>query len=79
MRFTIKEVEKTHGRYPGKRWLVIEKGTANFALHTSLKMAQTTVRFLESGKAQFCECGTFVVSVPSRVVTHKCPNTGEYV
>lgn len=78
MGFSIKEVEKKHGRYPGKRWMVIEEGTANSAIHTSLLMAETTVRFLESGKARFCDCGIFVVGVPGRVHRHICPNTGEY-
>lgn len=77
MSFSMRTTEKRGGKYPGPRYVVVEDGTPNMAIHTNEKEALTSLRYLQEGKARFCDCGNFIVGIRSRVASHLCAASGK--
>lgn len=77
MSYSIRQARK-RGAGQGQRWLVVEDGTPNVAIHTKEREAQSSLRALESGKARFCACGCYILGVPGRVGAHQCLATGRW-
>ena len=72
MSYSLRVTKKMHGKYPGVRYLIVEDGTPNVAMHKKQNEAEVSLRLLKQGKATFCECGNFVLGVPGRIGSHFC-------
>ena len=77
MMYELRKVTKNTGKYPGDRWLVVEVGTSNCAVHLKEVTARTSLRYLNDGTAKFCECGMYILSKRGRNTTHVCAD-GQY-